>query len=562
MRLAGVTMALLALLLGAAASASAAGPMVVQLDGKVVVAGGVTPRFGMLARLNPDGRLDPSFGDGGIAIDRSSAPFTEIVVQPDGKIVALSSSVRLSRYRADGSPDLGFGEDGKAISRGAEGSPAHIALLPEGRIALASADVRAKIPPRQDTHTYVFAADGRSAEPVSEVSLVGPFGALASRGDGSLLAVGFSSPPVSPYGENQGFLARLVPGTGSPYDPAFGGGAGLAPVSYTGSLPFLYALLPVPDGIYAAGSAADHVILARFSAEGLLDGEFGSGGFADASPGPGFSWAADLAIQPDGKIVAAGTVSSQAGKAGAYCETCMRPLLLRFLPSGALDPAFGEGGVVRVPGPSGIPLPAIGQAVASLADGRTVVAGRLGTGRPGTIVARVQQNGELDRGFGEGGVATIDACPGGAVVQRLSGCLPSVRARLRVRRSSGRGVALRLGIRPSLRWARITGFELSLPRQLATIEGRGRRIETTLVGNDGRQRPVRVAMTQRELRGFFRSMGSTSISLNVPPGVLKRTEAVPAGRKLQFRLAVSFRAGAFGHDEAGTHVVLLRRALG
>jgi uncharacterized delta-60 repeat protein len=554
----GAVIALLALLLGGAASAKAAAPMAVQPDGKIVVAGGVTPRFGMLARLTPDGRLDPSFGDGGIAIDRQSAPITEIVVQPDGKIVTLSSSVQLSRYLADGSPDLGFGQAGKATGRGV-GTPAHIALLPDGRIALSTADIRVKIPPRLETHTYLFAADGRSVEPVSEVSVVGMFGALASRDDGSLLAVGSMSFSAA---DDSGFLARLVPGSDSPYDPVFGEGTGLVPVSYAGSLPFLYTLLSVQDGIYAAGSAADHVVLARFSGDGVIDGKFGSGGFAGASPGPGSSWAADLAVQPDGKVLAVGGVSSEAGDAGFYCERCRRPLLLRFLPSGALDPAFGQDGVVRPTELDGRPLPATGQAVASLADGRTVIAGGLTAGRPGTIVARVQQNGELDRSFGDEGIATIDACPGGPAAQRRSGCLPSVRARLRVRRTSSGGVVLHLGIRPSLRWARITGFELSLPRQLATIEGRGRRIETKLLEEDGGRRSVRVAMTRRQLSGFFRSAAPKSIALDVPVGVLKRTQPIPTGQKVPFRLAVSFRAGPFGYDEAGKHVVFLRQALG
>ena len=553
---------LLAVLYAGPASAGAAAPMAVQPDGKIVVAGGVIPGFGMLARLTPNGHLDPSFGDGGIAIDRNATPLTEVAIQPDGKIVALSSSARLTRYQADGSPDLSFGYNGTAAGRGAGGDSAHIALLPDGRIALASADVRIKIPPRQETHTYIFALDGRSAEPVSQVGIVGPLGALASLGDGSLLTAGYSSPSASPHEESQGFLARIVPGTGLPYDPAFGDG-GLVTISYSGSLPFFYALLPTADGLYAAGSGDSHVILARFSNEGVLDGGFGSGGFTSVSPGPGSSWATDLAVQADGKVAVAGAVSTKTGQDGPYCDSCVRPLLLRFLPGGTLDPAFGEGGTVLLTEPDGSALPGIGQAVASLADGRTLFLGRPRGGKPGRIVvARVEQSGALDRGFGDEGLATVEACAGNAAIQRRDGCLPSVRARLRVRRVSREGVALRLRIRPSSSWAHITGFELTLPRQVETIEGRGRRIRATLIEAGSPQRLVRVAMTRRELSGFFRNKAPRSILLEIPAGVLRRAKAVPAGRELPFRLAVSFRAGSFGYDEAGTHVVVLRRALG
>jgi uncharacterized delta-60 repeat protein len=85
----------------------------IQADGKILVSGntgtsGATRAF-VLARYNPDGSLDGAFGNGGEVI----TPFgvndvaSGLVLQPDGKIVAVGSSdqgysrVVLARYQGD-----------------------------------------------------------------------------------------------------------------------------------------------------------------------------------------------------------------------------------------------------------------------------------------------------------------------------------------------------------------------------------------------------------------------------------------------------------------------------
>src|SRR5262249_10680441 len=68
-----------------------------------------------------------------------------------------------------------------------------------------------------------------------------------------------------------------------------------------------------------------------------LDPTFGSGGVVVTDLGRD-DWITDVAVQPDGKIVAAGwTMPTPAQDAFA---------LVRYLPDGRLDPAFGDGGKV------------------------------------------------------------------------------------------------------------------------------------------------------------------------------------------------------------------------
>lgn len=105
--------------------------LVRQPDGKLVLAGTAT-RYGggfLLARLNPDGSMDKSFGSGGTVttmVGPAENGAEALVIQPDGKLVtggyavAEDGRVRyaLVRYRPDGSLDPTFGSGGTVITRG------------------------------------------------------------------------------------------------------------------------------------------------------------------------------------------------------------------------------------------------------------------------------------------------------------------------------------------------------------------------------------------------------------------------------------------------------------
>src|SRR6266446_6333138 len=71
--------------------------MAIQPDGKIVVVGeGVGPSHGGLwesavVRFNPDGSLDTSLGGTGIVINPVGRGFYSLAIQSDGKIVVVSS---------------------------------------------------------------------------------------------------------------------------------------------------------------------------------------------------------------------------------------------------------------------------------------------------------------------------------------------------------------------------------------------------------------------------------------------------------------------------------------
>jgi uncharacterized delta-60 repeat protein len=154
-------------------------------------------------------------------------------------------------------------------------------------------------------------------------------------------------------------------------------------------------------GTYAASSSPRYFALTRYNTNGALDSSFGDHGtvltdFNANAPNEG---ALAAAIQPDGKVIAAGYVSIISPGEGYFA-------LARYNTNGSLDTTFGNGGKV---------LTAIVQhintayAVAVGQDGKIAAAGEY-FNSPGfqTLIARYSATGALEgtmtdhRGFGQG----------------------------------------------------------------------------------------------------------------------------------------------------------------
>jgi uncharacterized delta-60 repeat protein len=95
--------------------------VVLQPDGKLVASGwcrnSLEAFFACMARFDADGTLDTTFGVSGWVTDRGGTVFRALALQPDGKLVVAADGAPgdfvLARYNSDGSPDDGFGTDGK-----------------------------------------------------------------------------------------------------------------------------------------------------------------------------------------------------------------------------------------------------------------------------------------------------------------------------------------------------------------------------------------------------------------------------------------------------------------
>jgi uncharacterized delta-60 repeat protein len=173
-----------------------------------------------------------------------------------------------------------------------------------------------------------------------------------------------------------------------------------------------------------------------------LDPSFGGAGLVTSDHGGGDE-VVDLALQPDGRIVAVGGgMNAQTGHGGFN--------LVRHLPNGVLDESFGQSGVVATnvdPAGTG----AYPAAMALRPDGRILVAGRAGraSGQGAPVLVSYLPDGTLDGSFGtdgrlypdlgpnvSGGFTDMVLYPDGAVLLAIEGAGteggdPIVLARLR-----------------------------------------------------------------------------------------------------------------------------------
>jgi uncharacterized delta-60 repeat protein len=140
-------------------------------------------------------------------------------------------------------------------------------------------------------------------------------------------------------------------------------------------------------------------LLARFKADGSLDTTFGIGGKVTTDFGQR-DWATAIAIQSDGKIVAAGIAGTTSNRDFA---------LARYNPDGSLDVRFGVGGKVTTD------FSGLHENVGALAiqsDGKIVAAGLVYQSELVTSsdfgLVRFNPNGSLDTTFGIDGKVTTD----------------------------------------------------------------------------------------------------------------------------------------------------------
>ena len=206
-------------------------------------------------------------------------------------------------------------------------------------------------------------------------------------------------------------LGLLAPGAGASRTPLPGGSSYQAQARVTtdfaGGIDIARAVVAQPDGrVVAAGEAwyggHQRMALARYLPDGALDPSFGQHGLVTTTAGDNQTMAWALALQPDGRLVAAGAVVTPDGL------DC-RFLLVRYLPDGRLDPTFGTGGVVTTDfGPAADVV----HAVTVLPDGRLVAAGAGGGDGGSFALARYLPDGRLDPTFGHGGLVLTDVATG------------------------------------------------------------------------------------------------------------------------------------------------------
>ncbi|HZR81214.1 MAG TPA: M12 family metallo-peptidase [Candidatus Binatia bacterium] len=211
-------------------------------------------------------------------------------------------------------------------------------------------------------------------------------------------------------------VARFLPGGG--LDGSFGSG-GWAEVSIPGARVSGEAVAVQPDGkLVVAGSLEDDagvaLAIVRLTADGARDAEFSRDGMVVRRMANRRLWPSGIDVDDAGRIAVAGTgegAGPDAGRSFAF--------LARVRRGGALDRAFRNGLFEE-------PLPEAGGRIAALGrdpSGRLVVAGGAAVGTPGRgalAALRFSPDGELDRAFGDHGIATAEPGDGEASAEALA----------------------------------------------------------------------------------------------------------------------------------------------
>jgi uncharacterized delta-60 repeat protein len=400
---------------GAAAEVDGAGRIVVGANRSI---GGRSHEWVVLRYL-PDGRLDPSFGDGGVTVvdvgDGYTNGLADVKLAPDGKILAGGMAGRISdsritvmRFTADGRLDPSFGAGGKAsLDTGRQQSTFAIALDAGGKVTVSGSLVdvggivaRFNADGSVDT---TFGVDGWAGTPVGGLD-------VAVDAAGRAVLAGSGGNP------NTGTVVRLTPS--GKLDPSFGGGDGVATVQPTpGGYSYFHSVTVTPGGeVVAAGYAwapnaptnAD-LIVARFTADGSADVSFNGTGRVATDFFSGGDYAEAAVVAPGGKVVAAGSAEAN----GFATEA-----LVRYNADGTLDSAFDGDGKVFVPF-EGARREVYD--VLSQPDRKVVVGGTSVTGpRKDFYVARFNPDGTPDSSFeGNGRAVTYLGAGRQSVVRAL-----------------------------------------------------------------------------------------------------------------------------------------------
>jgi uncharacterized delta-60 repeat protein len=223
------------------------------------------------------------------------------------------------------------------------------------------------------------------------------FGDIALQPDGKIVVGGYAGVTATSLDYDLWLVRFNSNGT---YDTSFGQGGLVTTDLFAHSFDVLNALAVQPDGrILAAGMVrktnddADYTVL-RYLPDGSLDPQFGTGGKAVTDVTGEDDVIYGLALQPDGKIVATGFAVGR-----EYA-------VVRYDGAGHPDPGFGTGGIAM---PDSYRLPAVPFAIGVQPDGNIVAAG---IGFPRTdsdfVLWRLLANGQPDTGFGTGGRVLTD----------------------------------------------------------------------------------------------------------------------------------------------------------
>jgi uncharacterized delta-60 repeat protein len=328
----------------------------IQADGKIVVAGDVygpnNDECG-IARLNPDGSLDPTFGSSGkftFSAGTEGCAANALAIQADGRIVLAGSaygsfeSFFVARLATNGLLDASFGTNGVVITSFSTNAYAvAVALQSDGKIVVVGS-VYTGIGwyygvARYQPNGSLDPSFHRDGTVLTEIGTDGDYAeAVAIQRDGGIIVCGRSY-----FGRSSYFSMDRYNADGN-LDLGFGElGRVISGISASQSADAGAMVLQADGNIVLAGGSSTSsnsvVALMRFNPNGVLDTNFHGRGQVTNMVGPSDNYADGVALQSNGKIVVGASVT--VGNNDRFTA-------LRYNPNGSLDSSYGTGGVVPI----------------------------------------------------------------------------------------------------------------------------------------------------------------------------------------------------------------------
>lgn len=419
-----------------------------QPDGKIITGGNFDGEMS-LARYNSDGTIDTTFANGGYLYTPGSSPnknLYDLILQPDGKIVVLTSyltsTYRIIRLDANGNPDETFGTGGWISAQVGTGynTPVNIVLQTDGKLLVGGYIPGSNyfVARHNSNGTSDTTFNGTGTRLITHTYTSNLYG-IAVQTDGKIVYNGRATGPEVLV------TGRLnADGTN---DTSFGNGGSVLTPLYTENSANMGKVKILPDGkifalnrlCYANGT--QDIFMIRYNNNGTTDTSFDTDGSKIFDYGSGNDFGRDfdiignkiwisgntdmsfyenniamarfntdgtpdntlstdgkaflnfifdsedeayaIAVQPDNKIVVGGTT---------YSNTKDYQSIVRYLPNGAIDTAFGNGGKII------INKPGTARSVVIQPDGKILVAG---DDNVYIGVTRLNVDGTLDSTFND-----------------------------------------------------------------------------------------------------------------------------------------------------------------
>jgi uncharacterized delta-60 repeat protein len=403
----------------------------IQPDDKIIVAGNGVNYYGIpcmvMYRFNAGGTIDNTFGESGIvtnAVSSINNKVNSIGLQADGKIILAGYSATfnesgtndgkdftISRFNGNGTPDYSYSANNlkTAFSSNGEDIAKCLIIQPDGKLVVAGS-APTSISGSTDFFVARFNSNGTPDNSFNDNgSSLGTggyytedFGQCAAlQADGKIVVAGylvngshddfeimrFNADGTQDLLFNPEGLVSGLPGvTTTDFGHGFNEANGVA----------IQSDQKIVVAGYASNGTNKDFALARYTSDGTLDESFGTGGKVLTPIGTVEDIAKSVAIQPDGKILAAGYTNE--GSVNKFA-------VLRYNTDGSLDPTFGTGGIVRTS--IGSKNNDVANSIAIQADGKILLAGSSeNSSNIDFALVRYSTNGTLDGSFGTGGIVT------------------------------------------------------------------------------------------------------------------------------------------------------------